>query len=991
MLCYVTDICLFYNCWCLFLQVILILTKLYDFNLGSVTESSLWRSADYGTTYEKLNDKVASKTILSYLYVSPTNKKKIMVLSDPEAESSVLISADEGASFLKLRLTFNILSLLFHPVEEDWILAYSHNQKLYSSMDFGRKWQLVPGCLFLLIQSTLDLYSARYVTCRVQSCTEGGRTYPFRGSIDTSSLVVQDSYVFIQVTTAGRASYYVSYQRRPFQKIRLPKYSLPKDMHIVSTDKNQVFAAVQEWNQNDTYNLYTSDTEGIHFTLALENVKTSRGQEGNIVIDLYEVAGISGLLIANRKVQNSVKTYITYSKGHDWRLLQAPSTDLAGNAIHCVLPFCSLHLQLKMPENPFSSGGICSESSAPGIIVAAGNVGTELSYSGTGMFISSDAGNTWRQIFEEEHSIWFLDHGGALLAVAQAAGPIRHFWLSFDEGLQWERHSFSRVPLYVDGILVEPGIESHIMTFFGHFSHRSEWQLIKIDYKSVFTRECTQGDYQTWHLLNQGDPCVMGQKQMFMKRRPGSHCMQRKDYPRVFSAESCICTASDFECDYGYDRRGDGYCSPSFWFYPTAVSGSCSHGRSDFNGTGYRQVVSNNCKQGMKELYTARRQPCPTQPPRGLQLVTSDGRLMALMGNNVTFLVSLEEGDSLKMNIWFDFGDGITVSYSNLSWAEDGIKHVYKTAGLFRVTTLAENSLGFDSATLYLHITCPVERLHLSAPVVALQNTEVNLTALAWPMHSRIVMFFWWIGNSTEPIITLKGSLSHRFSFEGMTTVTVQVSSGNTILQDTRTVAVQGRLQLCPADPHNMQDMEKVIKAALLKVSDVPKQNLLVALFPGIPTIAELFLLPHTDHADPDFLLQISEVLISVLNQNLVEFELKPGVQVTVYITQLTLAPLVDSSSTQHTSALLMLLAVVFVGLAVFSIYKFKRKIPWIHVYAEVNHEKEQEMIGSVSQSERMPKMTPSDFTSQVELLDNELQVRIKGEITRELPNCTSV
>lgn len=39
--------------------------------------------------------------------------------------------------------------------------------------------------------------------------------------------------------------------------------------------------------------------------------------------------------------------------------------------------------------------------------------------------------------------------------------------------------------------------------FFGHFSHRSEWQLIKIDYKSIFNRLCAEEDYQTWHLHNQ--------------------------------------------------------------------------------------------------------------------------------------------------------------------------------------------------------------------------------------------------------------------------------------------------------------------------------------------------------------------------------------------------------------------------------------------------------------------------------------------------------
>lgn len=112
-----------------------------------------------------------------------------MMLSDPEVESAVLISSDEGASFEKHPISFTILSLLFHPAQENWILAYSHDGKvatrsiqltqvhvcyfscavivnnpphppppqsfntddewpnfisqLYSSMDFGRKWQLV--------------------------------------------------------------------------------------------------------------------------------------------------------------------------------------------------------------------------------------------------------------------------------------------------------------------------------------------------------------------------------------------------------------------------------------------------------------------------------------------------------------------------------------------------------------------------------------------------------------------------------------------------------------------------------------------------------------------------------------------------------------------------------------------------------------------------------------------------------------------------------
>lgn len=55
---------------------------------------------------------------------------QIMLLTDPEVESSLLISLDEGATYQKYGLAFDILSLLFHPEQEDWILAYSHEQKV---------------------------------------------------------------------------------------------------------------------------------------------------------------------------------------------------------------------------------------------------------------------------------------------------------------------------------------------------------------------------------------------------------------------------------------------------------------------------------------------------------------------------------------------------------------------------------------------------------------------------------------------------------------------------------------------------------------------------------------------------------------------------------------------------------------------------------------------------------------------------------------------
>lgn len=994
-------------------SVILILTKLYDYNLGSITESSLWRSTDYGTTYEKLNDKVGLKTILSYLYVCPTNKRKIMLLTDPEIESSLLISSDEGATYQKYRLNFYIQSLLFHPKQEDWILAYSQDQKLYSSAEFGRRWQLiqeavVPNRFYWSVMGsnkdpdlvhlearTVDGHS-QYLTCRMQNCTEANRNKPFPGYIDPDSLIVQDDYVFVQLTSGGRPHYYVSYRRNAFAQMKLPKYALPKDMHVISTDENQVFAAVQEWNQNDTYNLYISDTRGVYFTLALENVQSSRGPEGNVMIDLYEVAGIKGMFLANKKIDNQVKTFITYNKGRDWRLLQAPDTDLRGDPVHCLLPYCSLHLHLKVSENPYTSGIIASRDTAPSIIVASGNIGSELSDSDISMFVSSDAGNTWRQIFEEEHSVLYLDQGGVLVAMKHTSLPIRHLWLSFDEGRSWSKYSFTSIPLFVDGVLGEPGEETLIMTVFGHFSHRSEWQLVKVDYKSIFDRRCAEEDYRPWQLHSQGEACIMGAKRIYKKRKSERKCMQGK-YAGAMESEPCVCTEADFDCDYGYERHSNGQCLPAFWFNPSSLSKDCSLGQSYLNSTGYRKVVSNNCTDGVREQYTAKPQKCPGKAPRGLRIVTADGKLTAEQGHNVTLMVQLEEGDVQRTLIQVDFGDGIAVSYVNLSSMEDGIKHVYHNVGIFRVTVQVDNSLGSDSAVLYLHVTCPLEHVHLSLPFVTTKNKEVNATAVLWPSQVGTLTYVWWYGNNTEPLITLEGSIAFKFTSEGMNTITVQVSAGNAILQDTKTIAVYEefrslRLSFSPnLDDYNpdipewRRDVSRVIKKALVEATGVPGQHILVAVLPGLPTAAELFVLPHQDPTGEnkrptEDLEQISELLIHKLNQNSVHFELKPGVQVLVHAAHLTAAPLVDLTPTHSGSAMLMLLSVVFVGLAVFVIYKFKRKIPGINVYAQMQNEKEREMVSRVSHPESRPYVPQTELRRPGQLIDEKVESQLIGE-----------
>ncbi len=63
-----------------------------------------------------------------------------------------------------------------------------------------------------------------------------------------------------------------------------------QDVQIVSTDENQVFVALQEWYQTDTYNLYQSDPQGVYYSIVLENVRSTKQPEENVLIDILEVS-----------------------------------------------------------------------------------------------------------------------------------------------------------------------------------------------------------------------------------------------------------------------------------------------------------------------------------------------------------------------------------------------------------------------------------------------------------------------------------------------------------------------------------------------------------------------------------------------------------------------------------------------------------------------------------------------------------------------------
>uniref|UniRef100_A0A8C9NRT9 VPS10 domain-containing receptor SorCS2 n=1 Tax=Serinus canaria TaxID=9135 RepID=A0A8C9NRT9_SERCA len=967
----------------LWTSVILILTKYYHTDMGKVLESSLWRSSDFGTLYTKLNLQPGIATVIDNFYICSTNKKKIILVSSShnDRDQSLFISTDEGATFQKQPIAFYVETLLFHPKEEDKVLAYTKEGKIYVSIDLGKKWNLLQErvskdhffwlqvdnfhwCLFGIFLLVLWNIALKVTT-----------TY-FSYSLNAK----QFCFSFLNCVKKLAIIYLIFLQ----------------DLQIISTDENQVFVAVQEWYQTDTYNLYQSDPQGVYYSILLENVRSTKQPEENVLIDILEVRGVKGVFLANQKIDGKVTTLITYNKGRDWDFLNPPDVDMNGKPTNCKPPDCYLHLHLRWADNPYVSGTVHTKDTAPGLIMGAGNLGSQLVEYKEEMYITSDCGNTWRQVFEEEHHILYLDHGGVIVAIKDTSIPLKILKFSIDEGQTWSTHNFTSTSVFVDGLLSEPGDETLVMTVFGHISYRSDWELVKVDFRPSFPRECTDEDYESWELTNlQGDRCIMGQQRSFRKRKISSWCIKGKSFTSALTSKVCECVNTDFLCDYGFERSAplkleSSKCFADFWFNPEAPPEDCVLGQAYTSSTGYRKVVSNVCEGGVDLQQNLAHHMCPLIAPKGLQISIREESLAVRPGEDITFIVQQEQGDVLSTKYQVDLGDGFKAIYVNLTMTGEPIRHRYENPGIYRVSVKAENVAGHDEAVVFVQVNSPLQALNLEVVPVIGRNQEVNLTAIILPKNPNLTVFYWWIGNNLQPLLTLESFLVTKFAETGDVRVTVQVSCGSSMLQDSKVVHVFDHFHVLPLKfskdldmynpdiPEWREDIGRVVTRLLAKETSIPEETLMTVVKPGLPTAADLHVLLPANQPKKKRSITSDKRIAAIkqaLNAHNISFFLRGGYWV--------LVTLADSSSDSQRIgggsgywAIVVLFVVCLVAVGAFILYKFKRKLPGRNVYAQMHNEKEQEMTSPVNHSEDTQNIIQGE-----EFIDDDLDSQTLGVV----------
>uniref|UniRef100_G1NJP0 VPS10 domain-containing receptor SorCS2 n=2 Tax=Meleagris gallopavo TaxID=9103 RepID=G1NJP0_MELGA len=601
-----------------------------------------------------------------------------------------------------------------------------------------------------------------------------------------------------------------------------------------------------------------------------------------------------------------------------------------------------------------------------------GNLGSQLVEYKEEMYITSDCGKTWRQVFEEEHHILYLDHGGVIVAIKDTSIPLKILKFSIDEGQTWSTHNFTSTSVFVDGLLSEPGDETLVMTVFGHISYRSDWELVKVDFRPSFPRECTDDDYESWELTNlQGDRCIMGQQRSFRKRKISSWCIKGRSFTSALTSKVCECANSDFLCDYGFERSAplksqSSKCFADFWFNPEAPPEDCVLGQAYTSSSGYRKVVSNVCEGGVDLQQNLAQHLCPLIAPKGLQISIRGESLAVKPGEDITFIVRQEQGDTLNTKYQVDLGDGFKAIYVNLTMTGEPIRHRYENPGIYRVSVKAENVAGHDESVVFVQVNSPLQALNLEVVPVIGRNQEVNLTAIILPKNPNLTVFYWWIGNNLQPLLTLDSFLVTKFAVTGDVRVTVQASCGNSMLQDSKVVHVFDHFHVLPLKftkhldmynpniPEWREDIGRVVTRLVAKETNIPEETLMTVVKPGLPTTADLHVLLPANQPKRKRSVTSDKRIAAIkqaLNAHNISFFLRGGYWV--------LVTLADSDSDSQRIgggsgywAIVVLFVICLVAVGAFILYKFKRKLPGRNVYAQMHNEKEQEMTSPVNHSE---------------------------------------
>lgn len=440
------------------------------------------------------------------------------------------------------------------------------------------------------------IYSDKYFKdgSGIEPGLDGG--FPVRG---VTSIAPVKKFLIAAAIAEGtdELALYVSVDAEEWHRAELGGHRLEEETFTVLKSTNysiQVDVLTSSKQASPMGTLLTSNSNGTYFTRNIEHTN----RDSHKRVDFEKITGIQGIVLVNKvsnweEVEKSSKEKKVVSKisFDDGRTFEPLKVDGKNLHLHSVTSF----------RNP----GTVFSSPAPGLVMGVGNKGDHLKdYQHGDLYVSDNAGRTWRKALEDAHKYEFGDQGALIMAIDDE-GRTDKISYSINHGKKWET---AKLPHKIRASLLTTTPDSTSLKFLlvgsagGEFGH--EYYVMSIDFNDLHERKCEKSDFESWPaLLNDKDEpgCLMGHKQFYRRRMADADCFVAKEFKDpVPEFKQCKCSKQDFECDYNFVRSEDRKeCVPAG---PVAVpEGACKNPEDTYKGSsGWRLIPGNECSGGVQ-------------------------------------------------------------------------------------------------------------------------------------------------------------------------------------------------------------------------------------------------------------------------------------------------------------------------------------------------------------------------------------------------------
>ncbi|KAL7397827.1 hypothetical protein ABVT39_000112 [Epinephelus coioides] len=601
--------------------VILALTTFQvPFFMLRLGQSKLYRSENYGKSFEDVTSLINNTFIRSEFGIAIGNSGKVILTGEVSGDQAcrIFVSSDFGKSFTPRDLPFiPLMQITYNPENANVLLVLSNNNELWLSEDLGSNWKKIHDMVCLVKwgrQNTIFFTASHNGSCVDRGMLELRRTTDYGKTIKTVATKIYSfglggRFLFASVMT-GKGTLRMIYvsvdQGETWNMAQLPPVGHEQFYSILAANDEMVFMHVDEPGDTGFGTIYVSDDRGTVYSKSLErHLYTTTGGD----TDFTNVTSLRGVFITSVLAEDtSVQSVVSFDQGGEWVPLRKPANSkcdaTAKDPDKCTLHIhaaYSIAMRLNVPMLPLS------EPNAVGLILAHGSVGDAISVMKPDVYVSDDGGYTWIKALNGPHHYAILDSGGLLVAVEHSpTQPINKIKFSTDEGQCWGVYTFTQEPIYFTGLASEPGARSMNVSIWGYRDSllSQYWISTTIDFRDLLTRDCDDKDYVQWlahsdDISDPNDGCMLGYKEKFLRLRKDSVCWNGRDYNVNTQPTPCPCTLDDFLCDFGYYRKENSSECVEQPDLKGKVLEFCLHGKEEqLQTSGYRKIPGDKCEGG---------------------------------------------------------------------------------------------------------------------------------------------------------------------------------------------------------------------------------------------------------------------------------------------------------------------------------------------------------------------------------------------------------